>query len=163
MLIAKENKKIKRSLILIFLRADASKFIGGGHINRCNQLAYFYSKLNCKTYLITKNNSLKYLPNDHKFSEVIYLSEDDEFFEIKSKYKSGCDLLIIDSYKITYKYQKLYSDWAKKILIINDYKNSKFYGDMRLNQNLQNRFIKIKNKIYLNGPQFSLINPTYFL
>ena len=33
---------------------------------------------------------------------------------------------------------------------------------MRLNQNLQNRFIKTKNKIYLNGPQFSLINPTYF-
>ena len=78
------------------------------------------------------------MPNNHKFSEVIYLSEDDEFFEIKSKYESGCDLLIIDNYKITYKYQKLYSDWAKKILIINDYKNSKFYGDMRLNQNLQN-------------------------
>ena len=112
--------------------------------------------------MITKKTTLKYLPNNHKFSEVIYLSEDDEFFEIKSKYKSGCDLLIIDSYKITYKYQKLCSDWAKKILIINDYKNSKFYGDMRLNQNLQNRFIKTKNKIYLNGPQFSLINPTYF-
>ena len=55
MLIAKENKKSKEIFNFNFFRADASKFIGGGHINRCNQLAYFYSKLNCKTYLITKH------------------------------------------------------------------------------------------------------------
>lgn len=124
-------------------------------------MARFYSQLNCKVILVTRKETLEFIPQRNFFSQVYILKKQNEFEELSQKWPNKCDLFIIDQYSKNYDYQKKISAWAKHIFVIDDFENQKHFCDMTLNQNLDNNFVLSKSCIKLTGPYFSLLDLEY--
>ena len=69
--------------IFIIFRLEANKKIGGGHLARCNQLAKFYNKINCKIVLVTSLNSKNFIIKYKTYSDVYFLNSNNEIDELK--------------------------------------------------------------------------------
>ncbi len=136
--------------IIFFI--DFNNNSGLGHLKRCIKLRNYFPKSDV-TFLLQKKIKLKNIT-----CKVFSLNE---FIKNNSnKY----DLAIIDSYSNKAKEQKKISKFCKKILVIDDLCNKKFYCDYLINYNpfikrsdYSNKLLK-KTKLFLGLQYNFLIN-----
>ena len=149
-------------------RVDASKDIGYGHWFRCLNLSrilksnntYFFSKSYVNNLKDSKINLIKLKKN---------ISKDLELIELKKKIQiNKIDILIIDNYEYGYSFQKKIKKYVKKLIIIDDYINKKYFCDIYLNYSFFNssekKFLKRKNfKLAIGTKYLPLDKKFHFL
>ena len=159
---------------MFFFRIDIGPKFGLGHLTRVKA---FIKYMEIKSYKIVvdefyKNKFLKndeniiclYKKSKHFKDEV----DDAKLFSklIKNKKKS---IVVVDSYRVNFRWEKYISKFCKKIITIDDFLNRKHYSDIYINHSPS--FIKknFLNKINLNkfnkkkckfllGPDYALFN-----
>ena len=160
---------------MIFFRIDLSAKEGLGHYNRVKS---FIKYLNLKNYKIVVDKTLKNIFfKDEK--NIISLYEDDKNFTsekkdanlflnlTKNKYKNF--VVIKDSYKLGYIWEKIVRKSCKKIISIEDFIKKKHFVDYHINHSpsFLDKNIKSleelkkknnKNCIFLLGPDYALFN-----
>ena len=161
---------------MILFRIDLSIKYGLGHYNRVKSLANY---LNLKRYKIVVDK----LPNTSFFKNekenIIFLYEKNNYFIdekkdaklflkiIKSKYKNP--VVIKDSYRLGYRWEKFIYKSCKKIISIEDFIEKKHFVDYYINhsptfsiknEEILNKLKKNnkKNCKFLLGPDYALFN-----
>ncbi len=164
---------------MIFFRIDLGHKHGLGHYNRIKSLIKF---LNLKNYKIIidklsnssfltkeKNNIISlYKKNDHFKNQL----EDANLFLkiIKNKYKSP--IVVKDSYRLGYNWEKYIYKHCKKVISIDDFLEKKHFADVYINHGpcflndnekllKKIKFNNKKNCIFLVGPSYALFNSNY--
>ena len=161
---------------MILFRIDLSIKEGLGHYNRIKSLAKY---LNLKRYkiVIDKLPSTSFFKNEKE--NIISLYEKNTHFSnekkdanlflkiIKNKYKNS--VVIKDSYRLGYGWEKLIYKFCKKIISIEDFTEKKHFVDCYINHSphflVKNeeilRKLKKNNKKnckFLLGPNYALFN-----
>ena len=164
---------------MIIFRIDLGRKYGLGHYSRIKSLINY---LNIKKYkiVIDKQSDKKFLLS--KKDEIVSLYSHNETFKnemhdakkflklLKDNHKKL--IIIKDSYRMGYNWEKLVSRSCKKVISIDDSLNNKHFSDIYINHNpgiskndktlLIN--LKKKNKKnckFLLGPDFALFNSKY--
>ena len=161
---------MKKKLIKVFFRTDASLEIGHGHVTRCLTLANALRKFGADCNFICKKNKNNLIEkiktegfNVYEISNLKYQDANQTIKILKKK----IDWLIIDHYKIDKDWEKKLRLYAKKIMVIDDLANRQHDCDLLLDQNLilnyKTRYRNIINKNCktLLGPQYALLQPEY--
>ena len=163
-------KDLKDKKLNILFRTDSSSFIGLGHIMRCLVLATRLKNENKNLNIIFATQNLKgninskILQNGFKLHKLSS-SKKSELIELISKKK--IDLLIIDSYEISYRYEKAIINKTKCKTLVFDDMFHKHNSDMVLNHGLQVKKQKYKNliskktKIFC-GVKYTILRDEFF-
>lgn len=164
----------------IVFRVDSSVGIGSGHFVRCLSLAEEFSKYNVDILFITSINSgscvdqvakngfkVELLPHNlcSDDCEIIYT----DAYECSRVINlvGGADLLIVDSYYIDKKWERILKLAVKNLLVIDDLENREHECQFILDQNL----IDYDDQNYLGllpkyckkyfGPRYALIRAQF--
>lgn len=158
---------------MIIVRIDLGSKYGLGHYSRVKTLIKY---LKIKNYIIVTDNVLNssFFLKEKKnlvslYGEKNFFSEVNDaklFLKKFKKYKNP--IIIKDSYRLNYKWEKYLSNFSKKIISIDDFFENKHYSDFYINhhpalnenQRLQ-KIIKKNNKKgckLLLGPNFTLFD-----
>lgn len=163
---------------MFFFRIDLGSKHGLGHYNRVAALIKY---LKIKKYKIVIENLAdgNFLKKDKKNIISLYTKKnrfksethDAKIFLniIKNKNNS---VVIKDSYKLGYIWEKNVKKYSKKLIIIDDYFKDKHFADFYINHSPKffypnNDYIKIlkrnnrRNCNFLLGPKYSLFNTSY--
>lgn len=171
----------------IAFRVDSSTQIGSGHLMRCLTLA---EKLNCqeKIIFISRNLSgnISNLVLKKGFKLILLKNEDldlnlrgyEKWLTVRQEQDAketieaiknlNLELLIVDSYAIDVKWEKMLRPSVKKIMVIDDLANRKHDCDILLDQNFylngQNRYEELVGKDckLLLGPEFVLLRDEFY-
>jgi spore coat polysaccharide biosynthesis predicted glycosyltransferase SpsG len=159
---------------MILIRIDLGSKLGLGHYIRAKTLIKY---LKIKEYKIIvdkiskekffkkeKNNTISLYKNSNFVSE---LSDAKLFLKtFKKKYKNP--IIIKDSYRLNYKWEKYLTKYGKKIISIGDFIKNKHYSDVYINHSPalnhnkeQIKIVKKNNKKGCNlliGTKFALFN-----
>jgi len=174
----------------IFFRVNSSKSIGAGHLYRCLTLAGLLRKkgLDVKfislnnegnlNHLITNSNFECLIINNSKLKKMLLgapfevMAEDLQLMDAELSFKkfnhSKPVLLVVDSYNLSYPWEKFFQSKVKNILVIDDLFNRKHYADFLLNQNYKVKknaysgMINKKCKLLL-GSQYALLREEFNL
>ena len=164
---------------MFFFRIDLGPEHGLGHYNRVISLIKY---LNIKNYKIVIDNISDsfYLKKEKKNIIILYnkknpfkneLDDAKLFLQIiKSEKKKP--IVVKDSYKIGYKWERIVKKYSKKLIVIDDNLKKKHFADFYINHspkflNISKNDIKTlkinnkKNCIFLLGPNFSLFNSSF--
>lgn len=172
---------------MIAFRVDSSTQIGSGHVMRCLTLA---EKLNCKEKIIFISRDLQGNINNlvlKKDFKLILLKnkdldlnlkgyekwltvrqEQDAKETIETINKLNIELLIVDSYAIDEKWEKMLRPYVKKIMVIDDLANRKHDCDILLDQNFYcDMDIRYKDLVpkecrILLGQNYSLLRNEFY-
>ena len=165
---------------MFFFRIDLGSKHGLGHYNRVASLIKY---LKIKKYKIVIENLTdgNFLKKERKNIICLYTKKNrfkNEYLDaklfsniIKSKNNS---VVIKDSYKLGYTWEKNVKKYSKKLIIIDDYFKNKHFADFYINHSPKffypnKNYIKIlkennkKNCSFLLGPNYSLFNASYNL
>ena len=171
----------------IFIRVDASKDIGTGHLNRCLNLADALRLKGCQSLFAINNASLglqeKITKRGHKaaslgsdFSNVTnslspanieqQLLDAGSCSKLLEKYQP--DLLIVDHYNLDYNWERMLKPMTKKILVIDDLANRKHECSFLLDQTPVRNSRDYANLVELNtilliGPQYTILHPDFHI
>jgi len=154
----------------IFFRTNFSNKIGIGHTIRCNRLALELSKNNHNCYFFfDKPNSLKFINFrsfnlNTKLSDFNELKDAQNFCEITRKIGTG--YVVVDDYRIGYKWEKFVSKFHKKVITFDDLNDKEHYSDYLINYNPKNfpnvkynfKFNKKKSSEFLIHPKYNIIS-----
>lgn len=172
---------------MIAFRVDSSTQIGSGHVMRCLTLA---EKLNCKEKIIFISRDLPGNINNlvlkKDFKLILFKNKDldlnlkgyekwltvrqeqDAKETIETIKKLNIELLIVDSYAIDEKWEKMLRPYVKKIMVIDDLANRKHDCDILLDQNFYcdmdiryERLVPV-SCILLVGPQYVLLRNEFY-
>lgn len=161
---------------MIFFRIDLGNKIGLGHYNRVQSLIKY---LNLKKYIIivdkissnpffkTNDNIISLYENSYFKNE---LEDANLFLKIIKKYKKPT--VILDSYRLSYNWEKHIYKYCKKLILIDDFPEFKHFVDYYINHSPsfveKNEKIleqlKKNNKkktIFLLGPDYALFKSDY--
>ncbi|WP_418181148.1 UDP-2,4-diacetamido-2,4,6-trideoxy-beta-L-altropyranose hydrolase [Aliarcobacter lanthieri] len=150
----------------ILVRADSSSSIGTGHIMRDLVLAKQFSNDNIifATQDLDGNINQKIKEENYR----VKLLESNDFEELNELIKKlSIDLLIIDHYKIGYKFEKKLKKDNKSLKILSfDDTYEKHYCDILLNHNLYANTKKYKKKVPKNcelrcGLEYTLLREEF--
>jgi len=161
----------KKKVILI--RTNANKDIGLGHLKRTTLLAKKFSKKYEIIFILDK-----YEEHVEKFNlyKKIYIYKDNEEFKIKTEIKKIKKIIqkrnivkiIIDDYRIGYKWENYFFNKKIKIIVLDDLANRRHKCHFLIDQgwygkNTYNRYDKILNIecIKLLGPEFNIIDSKF--
>ena len=154
----------------IIIRTNFNIKVGLGHFFRCKILKEKFERKNFKvTFIIdnitksklTKNINILNL-NQKRFN---YL-EDSKLVYEKIKNRDVC-LILVDDYRIDFRWEKIFVKKGYKVAIIDDLANRKHYCDFLIDsgwygkkENIE-RYSKLikKNTITLYGPQYKILSP----
>jgi len=160
---------------MIFFRIDLGPKFGLGHYNRVKALIKY---LGLKEYkiIVDKLYNSEFLEDEKK--NIISLYKKNSFINelndtklflkvVQSEKKSS--IIVKDSYRLGYRWEKIIRKQSKKLIVIDDNLEIKHYADFYINHNP--RFLNIsendlktlkilnkKNCNFLLGPDFSLFN-----
>ena len=162
---------------MFYFRIDLGSKSGLGHFNRVKSLIKY---LQIKDYKIVVDHLTDINPIKNK-KNIIYLYNktnsfkeriDAEVFINLIKKEKNKPIVVKDSYRMNYFWEKKVSKFSKKLLVISDYLNQKHHADFYLNHSP--RFVKITkedlNILYKNnkkkcnfllGPDYALFNFDY--
>ncbi len=159
---------------MILVRIDSGSKLGLGHYVRIKTLIKY---LKIKKYLIVvdKVSNKKFFTKENKkiiplYKKNKFVSEIDDakcFLKLfKKKYKNP--IIIKDSYRLNYKWEKYLSKYSKKIISVDDFIENKHYSDVYINHSPALNFnkeliknVKKNNKKGCNlliGTKFALFN-----
>ena len=161
---------------MVYFRIDIGSKYGLGHYYRIKSIINF---LKIKNYKIVIDQPLygDFLKFEKK--NLIYLNllrkkitdeiDAKNFLKILKNNSKKEDIIIKDSYRFGYKWEKKVSPFVKKIIVIDDYLNNKHYADIYINHSpYLNDFNKTrlkqlkknnkKNCKFLLGTKFALFN-----
>ena len=114
----------------IIIRTNFNKKIGLGHISRCKILSKYFKNKNYKTTFILDNNIKSNITND---LNIINLGQqryeprkdaEKVFSIIKNK---KILFILIDDYRIDYKWEYFFYKKGYKIIVIDDLANRRHY------------------------------------
>ena len=152
----------------ILFRADSSTNIGTGHIMRDLVLAKKFSKKN-NVFFATINlkGNINFKIKKAGFKNIFLLSDSvKELDKVIKKYK--IDLLVIDSYKFDYRFEKniKFLNPKLKIFVIDD-KYKRHFCDVLLNHNIhanKKRYKKLvpKSCKILCGSRYTLLREEFY-
>ena len=158
----------------LIIRADASVFIGTGHIIRCLTLADKLNRRGVNIQFICKEEKGNLIGliekkgyRSHRLLRSIDLAEERELTKKILKNRSNCpDLLIIDHYDIDISYEFPLREHVKEIMVIDDLANRRHDCDLLLDQNYSkndNRYNGRvpENCIQLLGSEYAILRPQF--
>lgn len=162
--------------MVVGIRADSSKTLGTGHVNRCLIIAKLLKKKNIKSYFISKNidkETVKQLKNKNiTFHKIRNFKEDeinkDSELTIKYIKLKKITHLIVDNYNLNFKWKKKVSNICK-LIVIDDFFFKKTYCDIYINYHDSKKIMDKKKNFFkkdckkLLGPKFSIIKPFRYL
>lgn len=169
-------------------RADASLYIGSGHVIRCLTIADALNKHGHKSYFIcrqhpgnliafvrergytvyvlpepTLNNS-DILSEYQRWLGVTEQQDAQETLEILKEH--AIDWMIVDHYGLSSVWQKIVRQQVKYIAVIDDLANRQHNADIILDCGLANTLadyekLNRRNASYLIGPKYALLRPEF--
>lgn len=148
----------------ILIRANSSSKIGLGHIKRDLVLAKEFKN---STIIFAVENLSGNINDEIQEEYKVHLLKSNEIDElVKVIENKEIDLLIIDSYEITYTYEKELKQRTSCTLMVLDDTYEKHYCDILLNHNLYAQEEKYKNKVPKNcevrcGEKYTLIRDEF--
>jgi len=158
----------------LIIRADASVFIGIGHIIRCLTLADKSNRRGANIQFICKEEKGNLIGliekkgyRSHRLPRSIDLAEERELTKKILENQSNCpDLLIVDHYDIDISYEFPLREHVKKIMVIDDLANRRHDCDLLLDQSYSksdNRYNGLvpENCIQLLGPKYAILCPQF--
>jgi UDP-2,4-diacetamido-2,4,6-trideoxy-beta-L-altropyranose hydrolase len=159
---------------MFYFRVDIGPKHGMGHFTRAMAIIK-YCKIKSYKVVIDKFYDNNFLKND---SKIICLYDKEKFFKsekVDSKLFSSLiskkkdAVVVVDSYRLSYEWEKFVSKSCKKIITIDDFTSRRHYSDFYINHspifsdkesidfsNLK-KFNK-KNCKFLLGPNYALFN-----
>ena len=159
---------------MILIRVDSGPKIGLGHFMRALTLIR-YLKIKDYKIIVDKFSDESFFQNEKR--NIIPLYENNKFFSELNDAKLFLKLInrkdkkpivIKDSYRLNYKWEKYLSIYCKKIISIDDFIDNKHYSDVYINHapslNSNERLIEIvkknnkKGSNLLLGTNFALFN-----
>lgn len=151
----------------VFIRVDAYKEIGIGHLTRCLALAEMLKNHFEVTFLCQERDkkTLK-LIEDARFN-LATLPVGDVHHELEklSKIFTGHDLLVLDGYQFDSKYQTQVRKMVLSLVVIDDLNNAAFDADLIINHNLHavNEVYHVDhNTRVIKGADYLLLRPDFF-
>lgn len=169
----------------IFIRVDASKDIGTGHLNRCLNLADALRLKGCQS-LFAINNASSDLQEkitkrghrtaslDNNFSTTANslspANIEQQLLDARNCYKLlenyQPDLLIVDHYNLDYNWERMLKPVTKKILVIDDLANRRHDCSFLLDQTPVRNPSDYANLVEFNtllliGPQYTILHPDF--
>ena len=159
---------------LIIFRTDSSDKIGGGHLTRCINIGNNLRKQDVEVFFLCQDLpglDIKLLKNSkHNFyllKENKNLKKDAlETIKFLEENNLSKNILVVDHYGIDYKWEKLVSNYIKKIIVIDDLASNKHECDILINQvygikeSSYKQLINKSCKLYL-GSDFIMIKPEF--
>ena len=170
----------------IFLRVDASYYIGSGHVMRCLVLARACREKGAEVTFVCRElpGNLISLIEQDAFSVVVLSFDDTAYVRQKDQTEYAfwlavsqeqdametlagiayCDWMIVDHYGLDVQWQKTLRAKARKIMVIDDLANRQHDANLLLDQNY---FVHAKQRYvnwlpnytkYLLGPDYALLN-----
>ena len=162
--------------MIFVIRTEVSPEIGNGHLMRCLTLCSKFKLKGMQIYLIS-NALPQYIKEILDIKRIRFHlinlespigSREDAFKTINLlKRIKGVDLLIVDSYEISEKWEKEVRLFTKKIIVIDDLANRRHYCDFLIDQNLRkdphryNNLVPNQTKIYL-GPKYAFLREEFY-
>jgi len=120
----------------VFIRSDASKIIGLGHITRCIALSQMIDDILKITFICRGNNShVKQLILYYGYS-YIAIPDDQSYYEEANnlgKYLDKNSILILDGYNFNSEYQKKAKEYCYNLICIDDIHDYHFFADIVIN------------------------------
>ena len=102
-------------------RADASPTIGAGHVMRCLTLADALAEQGWRCAFVCNIGASGVVPSlagsDHRIEE---LTAPDRPDALRRLWPEGCDLLIVDHYRLDAAFETACRPWAECVLVIDD-------------------------------------------
>ncbi|NOR86739.1 MAG: UDP-2,4-diacetamido-2,4,6-trideoxy-beta-L-altropyranose hydrolase [Bacteroidales bacterium] len=164
----------------VIFRADASTHIGSGHVMRCLTLAEELRDNGCEVTFVCRElpgNLISIIEEKGYFVSPLEWQDDSNTFNwqkdvcetintIESKAEK-VDLLIVDHYKIDFKWESKIRDYAKQIMVIDDLADRNHDSDLLLDQNyycdLESRYEGLVPEYCLKllGPRYLLLRQEY--
>jgi UDP-2,4-diacetamido-2,4,6-trideoxy-beta-L-altropyranose hydrolase len=169
----------------IFIRVDASKDIGTGHLYRCLNLADALRQKGCQSLFAINSADLDLQAKISKRGHIAvnlgsnYItftnsigpaSIEQQLLDVKNCYelieKYQPDLLIVDHYNLDYNWERMLKPIVKKILVIDDLANRKHDCSFLLDQTPVRIASDYKNLVEVDtqlliGPQYTILNPDF--
>ena len=150
-------------------RVDASLQIGQGHLIRCLTLAQYLqsSGWNSTFACLEHCYSLVKRTVGTTFS-VISLTDSpsEQTGQLESLEPSGVDLLIVDSYSLSLKFEQACRPWARRILVIDDLADRPHDADILLDQTYRRSVQDYLNLVpkdckILVGSKYAILRPMF--
>lgn len=168
-----ETLKIKKESIIFKINCDTES--GLGHLIRCVRIANNLKKKYKIFFFIDylkKNNELEnFLKNFNVFSiyknNQVFINQNDDYLKFKKLTKKiKANTIIIDDYRLSAIWHKKLRKDYKKIIIIDDLANRRFFGDYYINYKntniklLKSRLVKKCNKEmkFLLGSKYCILD-----
>ena len=166
----------------LFIRVDSGLDVGLGHVMRCFALAEFIKNMNFNVYFISKKikgNISRNIENNgyrvfHLDSKLIKSSKPNwkidalKTSKIIQRFKNQKNLLLVDNYGLSEKWETTLKSIVDKIVVIDDFSNRSHNCNLFIDQNLHTSKKKINKKIPKNckkllGPKYALLRKEFIL
>jgi UDP-2,4-diacetamido-2,4,6-trideoxy-beta-L-altropyranose hydrolase len=166
----------------VYIRVDASNFVGSGHVMRCLVLADLLKKQVNKIIFICRDhggNLIKLI--EKKGYPVIILAKStsdnllgstveadaEAVLESIARVDKNTDWLIVDHYSLDYKWEERLRPFFSRIMVVDDLANRKHNCDVLLDQNFYFQQERYKNLVpahcrQLLGPKYILLRQEFF-
>ena len=140
-----------------YIRCDASKEIGVGHVMRCLTLADLMTERGWKCTFMCSETTSDMVPK---------LRDGPHLIAPINTIPDQVDLLIVDHYGLDLKYEKAARKWAKRILVIDDLANRAHDCDILLDQTYGRLPEDYKDLVpqdcrILTGSRYALLRPQF--
>lgn len=169
----------------VIFKVDFGNKSGFGHLERIIALSFEFAEAGHLTYIITTAKIPdKFVVRFHSSSQLLSFEEcfnlskqeisnlkpdEDEVFTGRLCQKIDSNLLVCDSYKIDFQWQRNIKRIVRYLIVIDDYMIERYYADIVISgtfakhRELFNKRNAMEDAIFLHGEKFTLLGrePTF--
>jgi len=153
---------------LAVFRADASASLGIGHVMRCSVLSQALALAGWRTAFACSAETMEIHPSLTSSEHgILPLKDDvDEARSLRQRWPRGCDLLVVDHYRLGADFETAMRGWAHCILTIDDLADRPHDCDVLLDTALGRDSRAYEALVpghcrLLLGPRYSLLRPQF--